>query len=169
MRLSPVSAAVIYSHDNSGRIDESVRKVNRVLPSQATVLSVVARLTDCKQSVEEHFSIKLSDCEEPQFLCYRVGDFFVAHQDGNTGLLRLDSDRTRRISVSIFLNQESDVDVPYAYRGGSLVFSDWGLNRKVPVKAEAGTLLAFRSEVTHEVLPVTQGERYSIVTWYGSR
>jgi SM-20-related protein len=169
MRLSPVSAAVIYSHDNSGRIDESVRKVSRVLPSQATVLSVVARLIDCKQRVEEHFSIKLSDCEEPQFLCYRVGDFFVAHQDGNTGLLRLDSDRTRRISVSIFLNQESDVDVPYAYRGGSLVFSDWGLNRKVPVKAEAGTLLAFRSEVTHEVLPVTQGERYSIVTWYGSR
>lgn len=169
MRLSPVSAAVTYSHDNSGRIDESVRKVSRVLPSQATVLSVVARLNDCKQTVEEHFSIKLSDCEEPQFLCYRVGDFFVAHQDGNTGLLRLDSDRTRRISVSIFLNQESDVDVPYAYRGGSLVFFDWGLNRKVPVKAEAGTLLAFRSEVTHEVLPVTQGERYSIVTWYGSR
>ena len=31
---------------------------------------------------------------------------------------------------------------------------------------EPGTLVAFRSETTHEVTPVTHGERFSIASWY---
>ena len=60
------------------------------------------RLTAYREKIEEYFKVSLSGCEDPQFLRYRVGDFFVAHQDGNTGLVRLDTDRSRRISVSIF-------------------------------------------------------------------
>jgi predicted 2-oxoglutarate/Fe(II)-dependent dioxygenase YbiX len=96
-----------------------------------------------------------------------VGDFFVAHQDGNTGLLRLDSDQSRRISVSIFLNRESEVPETESYCGGSLVFHDWRNRKQYRLIAEAGTLVAFRSETTHEVIAVTSGERYSIVSWYG--
>ena len=29
-----------------------------------------------------------------------------------------------------------------------------------------GTLVCFRAETTHEVLPVTHGERFTIVSWY---
>jgi SM-20-related protein len=29
-----------------------------------------------------------------------------------------------------------------------------------------GTLVAFRADTTHEVVPVTYGERYTIVTWF---
>ncbi|MCA1578026.1 MAG: 2OG-Fe(II) oxygenase [Acidobacteria bacterium] len=31
---------------------------------------------------------------------------------------------------------------------------------------ERGTLIAFRAETTHEVTPVTHGERYSMVSWF---
>jgi SM-20-related protein len=31
---------------------------------------------------------------------------------------------------------------------------------------EAGLLIAFRSEMLHEVEPVTSGERVTIVSWY---
>jgi predicted 2-oxoglutarate/Fe(II)-dependent dioxygenase YbiX len=31
---------------------------------------------------------------------------------------------------------------------------------------EPGMLIAFRAETTHEITPVTHGERYSIVSWY---
>ena len=54
--------------------------------------------------------------------------------------------------------------------GGSLVFTEWragrtmGQYRLIP---EQGMLVAFPSELTHEVMPVTYGERYSIVSWYG--
>jgi predicted 2-oxoglutarate/Fe(II)-dependent dioxygenase YbiX len=38
--------------------------------------------------------------------------------------------------------------------------------RRVELEAEPGTLVAFRSETTHEVTPVTHGERYTIASWY---
>ena len=37
---------------------------------------------------------------------------------------------------------------------------------RAPVLPAPGTLVAFRAETTHEVTPVTRGERYAIVSWY---
>jgi len=165
-RLSS-SPALTYAKDNLGSVDERVRKVARLLPSPETVEYVVRRLTAYREKIEEYFKVSLSSCEDPQFLRYRVGDFFVAHQDGNTGLIRLDTDRSRRISVSVFLNHQTERPEPNAYCGGSLVFSDWRRGAERRLAGEAGTLVAFRSELTHEVIPVTDGERYSIVSWYG--
>ena len=137
------------------------------MPARETLEHVTRRLIDYRQKVGKHFGISLSGCEEPQFLRYRVGDFFVAHQDGNTGLLRLDTDRSRRISISIFLNRQSETPETDSYCGGSLVFSDWRAGREFHLDGETGTLVAFRAETTHEVLPVTHGDRYAIVSWYG--
>lgn len=33
-------------------------------------------------------------------------------------------------------------------------------------RSEAGTLVAFRAETTHEVTPVTHSEGYSIINWH---
>jgi SM-20-related protein len=167
MRRSPSAPAVTYGQGGPGSINERVRKVESLMPSKETVEHVTRRLIDNRPKVGAHFGISLSSCEEPQFLRYRVGDFFVAHQDGNTGLVRLDTDRSRRISISIFLNREADAPEVDAYCGGSLVFSDWRYDKEFRLTGETGTLVAFRSETTHEVVPVTHGERYSIVSWYG--
>jgi len=156
-------AATIYGTASSGTIDEMVRRTVRVKPSQETVALIIQKLLACKDAVEKHFDVSLNECEEPQFLRYRVGDFFVAHQDGNTGLMLLDSER-RRISTVIFLSREAESPESDAYCGGSLVFSD--LRNRFQMPAEPGTLVAFRSETTHEVTPVTHGERYSIASWY---
>lgn len=166
LRRSSSSPALTYAKDNLGSVDERVRKVARLMPSPEIVEYVVRRLTAYRERIEEYFKVSLSSCEDPQFLRYRVGDFFVAHQDGNTGLIRLDTDGSRRISVSIFLNHQSERPEPNAYCGGSLVFSDWRSGAECRLACEAGTLVAFRSELTHEVIPVTDGERYSIVSWY---
>lgn len=167
MRRSPAGAAVTYGQGASSSVNERVRKVERLMPSRKTVEHVTQRLMEYREKAGEHFEILLSVCEEPQFLRYRVGDFFVAHQDGNTGLVRLDTDRSRRISISIFLNRQSESPEEDAYCGGSLVFSDWRAGKEFRLDGEAGTLVAFRSETTHEVIPVTHGERYAIVSWYG--
>ena len=167
MRRSPASPAVTYGQGGPGSVNERVRKVESLMPSKETVQHVSRRLMDYREAVAEHFGISLSGCEEPQFLRYRVGDFFVAHQDGNTGLLLLDTDRSRRISISIFLNRQSETPETDCYCGGSLVFSDWRYDKEFRLTGETGTLVAFRSETTHEVIPVTHGERYSIVSWYG--
>lgn len=167
IRNSPANPAETYGQESSGVVNDRVRRVARVRPSAKTVELIAQRLMDYRWKVAEHFKVELTSCEEPQFLRYRPGDFFVAHQDGNTGLVSLGSDVLRRVSVSIFLNRQSDTSESDSYGGGSLIFSDWRLDRKFELAGEAGTLVAFRSEITHEVVPVTHGERYSIVSWYG--
>lgn len=163
LRAAAGDAATVYTSASSGTIDEMVRRTVRVKPSQETVDLIIQKLLACKVAVEKHFAVTLNECEEPQFLRYRVGDFFVAHQDGNTGLMLLDSEK-RRISTVIFLSRESESPEPDAFCGGSLMFSN--LRNSFRMTAEPGMLVAFRSETTHEVTPVTHGERYSIASWY---
>jgi len=164
LKIAPGSAATVYGSTVSGTVLESTRKTFRVKPSNETVALVVQKLLGLKDAIEKHFGVVLKECEEPQFLRYREGDFFVAHQDGNTGMLRLDTEN-RLISTVIFLNRESESPEAGDYCGGSLVFSDL-FRARFRVSSEPGTLLAFRSETTHEVTPVTHGERYSIASWY---
>jgi len=163
MKAAGGGAATVYGSTVSGTIDESVRRTFRVKPSNETVALVIQKLLVLKGAIEKHFDVVLKECEEPQFLRYREGDFFVAHQDGNTGLLRLDTEQ-RLISTVIFLSRECESPEAGAYAGGSLVLSN--LRERFRVAAEPGMLVAFRSETTHEVTPVTHGERYSIASWY---
>jgi len=171
MRSARSGPATVYMGVASGAVDERVRKATRIVPSPETTEFVRRLLLERKGAVEEHFQISLSDCEDPQFLRYSVGDFFVTHQDGNTGLLQFDRERVRRVSVIIFLSSQSEAPEPGTYSGGSLVFYGWGLgagreDRCLSLGGESGTLVAFRPETTHEVTPVTHGERYSIACWY---
>jgi len=163
MKAAAGAAATVYGSTVSGTIDETVRRTFRVRPSNEIVALVTRRLLSCREAVEKYFAVSLKECEDPQFLRYREGDFFVAHQDGNTGLLRLDTEQ-RLVSTVIFLNRESESPEAGDYCGGSLVFSN--LRERFRMPAEPGTLVAFRSETTHEVTPVTRGERYSIASWY---
>jgi SM-20-related protein len=158
MRVAESVAATVYSDTASGVVDSRVRRTTRVVPSTETREFVLASLLAHRAAVEEHFLVRLSDCKEPQFLRYGVGDFFVAYKDGNTGMMRSEREMSRRVSVSILLSRQSERPERGAYCGGSLVFHRWG--------GEAGTLVGFRPETTREVIPVTHGERYSIACWY---
>jgi predicted 2-oxoglutarate/Fe(II)-dependent dioxygenase YbiX len=163
-------SSVVYGSSQSGVVDETMRKSLRLTPANETVELIVGRLLACMDDVAKHFGVKLGECEDPQFLRYEKGAFFVAHQDGNTGMLRLDTER-RQVSTVIFLSREAESpnEGPNVYCGGSLVFTNLRAAPERPkfhMRAEPGTLIAFRSETTHEVTPVTHGERYSIVSWY---
>ena len=158
-------SSVVYGSSESGVVNETTRKSLRLTPSIETVELIVERLLACMDGIAKYFGVEVGECEDPQFLRYQTGDFFVAHQDGNTGLLRLDTER-RLVSTVIFLSRESDSPREGVYCGGSLVFTNLRTPTKFCMPAEPGTLIAFRSETTHEVTPVTDGERYSIVSWY---
>lgn len=134
----------------------SARKATRIEVSGAARAPVVELLGGLLPRIEAHFGRPLDAFEEPQFLRYGTGDYFVAHQDGNTPLIH-DESRLRKVSVVIFLS------APASYDGGALV-----LHAEPPVTLTppAGTLVAFPSETTHEVLPITRGERLSVVSWY---
>jgi SM-20-related protein len=167
LRAADGDAATVYGTGNAGAVETGVRCTTRLAPSAATRGLVLQKLHEQQRAVEEYFSVTLSACEEPQFLRYRQGDFFVAHQDGNTPLLR-HSSQARTISVVVFLSSHSEAPSPGTYGGGSLVFHGAypDLGERLPLAPEPGTLVAFRAETTHEVTPVTHGERYTIASWY---
>ena len=165
VRASQGRPATIYGRGDSGAVDARVRRTTRLSPP-AEVEELVRRLLLSRMSAaEEHFGMGLEELEEPQFLRYEAGDYFVAHQDGNTGMLRSEQEE-RKVSVVLFLNSQSETPGPNAYGGGSLLFHPRGASEPFRLTAEAGTLVAFRAETTHEVEPVTHGERFTIASWY---
>jgi SM-20-related protein len=150
-----------------GNVRTQVRRATRIAAAPAGCEHVKARLIEAKPALERHFGLTLGECEAPQFLRYEAGDFFVPHQDGNTPLIHDDS-RFRKISVVIFLSRHSQEPAPDTYGGGSLVLHGpySGPELRVPLAPPPGTLVAFRAETTHEVTPVTHGERFTIATWF---
>jgi PKHD-type hydroxylase len=64
----------------------------------------------------------------------------------------------RKLSISIQLTNPED------YEGGELKLYDGEEEGTVMDKAQ-GTLILFPSYVLHEVMPITKGERNSLVTW----
>jgi SM-20-related protein len=168
LRASGGAAATVYDRDAPGSVDERMRRTSRLKPSHETVEFVRRRLDERIPALEEHFRVTLAECEEPQFLRYDVGGFFVAHQDGGTGLIRSERE-LRKVSVVVFLNRQTDDDEPGTYRGGPLVLHAYLMSsedERLPLACEPGTLAAFRASTTHEVLPVTGGERYTIACWF---
>ena len=165
LRCASGAAATVYGRSDSGAVDERTRRTTRLAASARTDELVRRFLNERMSAVEEHFGLSLERLEEPQFLRYEAGDFFVAHQDGNTGMLRSERE-SRRVSAVIFLNQQTDSPADGAYCGGALVFHPRGAREPVRFEGEPGTLVAFRAETTHEVEPVTDGVRLSIASWY---
>ena len=63
----------------------------------------------------------------------------------------------RKLSISIQLTN------PDEYEGGELYLYDG--DKGISMDKTQGTLIIFPSYVLHEVMPVTKGERNSLVTW----
>jgi SM-20-related protein len=168
---SPTTPAPVYIEGSADLVHENVRRTTSLHPSAETISQIHKRLLQLKSSLEDHFDMKLVDCEQPQFLRYRKGDFFVRHQDGNTDQLEFDHLRIRRISIVVFLNDSSAEPEAEKFCGGSLNFY---ANDDVPaaessvfsLQGETGLLVAFAADTIHEVIPVAGGERFTIISWF---
>jgi PKHD-type hydroxylase len=65
----------------------------------------------------------------------------------------------RKLSISIQLTN------PEEYEGGELKLYDADDKEATVMDKTQGTLIIFPSYVLHEVMPITKGERNSLVTW----
>ncbi len=82
-------------------------------------------------------------------LRYETGQFYTEHTDSFTQMPRV-------LSCSIALNDD--------YEGGEFAFFGGEIKYKIP----KGSALLFPSNFMypHQIMPVTSGTRYSIVTWF---
>ena len=158
----PAKPAKIHSvKDNVVRLDESTRSTRLLSPPEEIRNDVQNSLTRLLPQLEAHFDEELSAVERPQLLRYEVGDRFRKHRDS-----RSEKDgstpSTRRVSLVVSLSDAAE------YSGGGFVIfpDDMALHgRGFDVRIPAGSLLAFRADLQHEVTEVTAGERFSAVSW----
>lgn len=170
-RHVPTTQAPVYIEGSSELVHETVRRTTSFHPDDDWFTSIHNRLLQQKPFLEEYFGMRLTDCERPQFLHYREGDFFVRHQDGNTEQLEFDHLKIRRISTVVFLNGYSEEVTLESFAGGELNFFDQDHESGTEpllfsLKGEAGLLVAFTADTIHEVRPVVRGERFTIISWF---
>ena len=145
-----------------GGVDESARNCQRILIS---VPSVIGQNSGKRSFIDQQlfFSVEkiinkynrefptcLIDRDSGyELLRYETGQFYKQHVDSFAG-------EPRAVSCSLSLND--------CYDGGEFAFS----NRELLIKLPKGSALVFPSNFMypHEVLPVTRGTRYAIVTWF---
>lgn len=94
----------------------------------------------------------MCDIEEDSgydLLKYKTGGFYSQHKD-------FFKERPRAVSCSFALND--------GYEGGEFAFFD----RELVYNLKKGSCIMFPSNFMypHEIMPVTSGTRYSIVTWF---
>ncbi len=164
-------AATVRGADRSYAVDQQSRRTNWAEVSEETSSLVSERLMALRNEVAELFGIEVSGVQPPQFLRYREGDFFAAHQDRGSDRKGAEFAQQREVSTVIFLNDETSEVRRDTYEGGALTLFgllDSGDDRNVglPVTGEAGALIGFPSEMLHEVTPITRGERFTVVSWF---
>jgi Rps23 Pro-64 3,4-dihydroxylase Tpa1-like proline 4-hydroxylase len=144
-----------------GGINDSIRKVNIVKIDDPVVMY---KNFDTRQKLSFEmtesifFAIQKYKQIAPAMLAesnsgydllrYQEGDFYTEHTDSF-------SVHPRHVSCSFHLND--------VYEGGEFSF----FNRELKFKPKKGSLIMFPSNFMfpHEILPVTKGTRYSIITW----
>jgi len=171
MARAPVQPASILNDESQLLVDLAERKTDVAMVTQETRELVTFKLKSVLPALSDHFKVGLAGCEPASFLIYRQGAFFRRHSDSNHRMEAPAKFRERKVSVSIFLNSESKLDLETTYSGGALAFS--GARRAeghdkpgLSLKGEEGVLIGFDSSWLHEVQPVQRGVRYSIVTWF---
>lgn len=165
-----VSAAVVNDKDLSF-VNEGYRKTKIAKIPKAIRLNIYNQLLELKPTLEKHFDVSLSGSEKPEVLVYRDGDFFRIHKDQDDQPNSKTRTSNRQISTIIFLNKQSKEPQENCYCGGSLnlygIIKQPGWEDKgFPLGGSPGLLIAFRSNILHEVTPVTYGERFTMVNWF---
>jgi SM-20-related protein len=129
------------------------------------------RLKSVLPAAAKHYAVELTNYESPQIVRYPAGGFYRPHIDScwvNSGPT---TPSVRKISCVVFLNGSGRSTDNASFVGGSLAFFKLAEdpsedNCKTLLYPALGLLVAFRSNVYHEVLPVMAGERFSLVTWF---
>ncbi|OEJ36536.1 2OG-Fe(II) oxygenase [Streptomyces agglomeratus] len=159
------------------RVDPRVRRTSSVQVPQAVSDRVRLCFEGLRGRLEERFSLPLGGCETPQFLRYERGDRFVPHADVSTSRAHLSP--RRRVTAVLHVAQAATAPGtgPVGRRErtmaahGNLTFFDtsptvtWQTCRS-KVTFPPGSVIAFPSEVVHEVPPVRVGPRLTVVTWF---
>ncbi len=169
---NPLCDAILHEFKNSdewedtvlgvGVVNKEIRNCQTVVISYPHIIKknkkirakldkyIFASVAECIQKYNKKFSYcNIEEDSGYELLKYPEGCFYIQHVDSFKA-------RPRAVSCSLMLNDD--------FEGGEFAFFD----RKLKYKLGKGDAIMFPSNFMypHEVMPVTQGTRYSIITWF---
>ena len=155
--------AAVGSNGGSPRDDPRIRKtsVYFVPPSEKKNKANEIAWSCLKEANKRFFHYDLTYFQSIQFAKYSEGQFYDWHIDAYP---EKEPNKTRKLSLSFILTD------PNTYEGGELQFYNGGMlfdndeQVKKDLKAQ-GTVVVFDSRDWHQVKPVINGTRHSIVCW----
>lgn len=151
-------------------VDKRFRCARWLDLSEDLLKEVETPLSTLVPPLAETFKVSLSSYQRPHLIRYGIGDFHGIHADSV-----VDEKAKRRpaseVSCIIFLNSCAGANTKDGFSGGELAF--YCLTDRPTLKdyrmllnPERGRMVAFQSQIYHEVLPVSRGERYTLATWF---
>jgi predicted 2-oxoglutarate/Fe(II)-dependent dioxygenase YbiX len=146
----------------SGQVEQKIRNAETIVISYPHVIEknpIVRQKLDKYLFASAGFVIKkynekfpLAKIEEDsgyELLRYKEGQFYTEHTDSFKA-------RPRAVSCSFALNDD--------YEGGEWAF--FGREKVIKVPKGAAVLFPSNFMYPHEIMPITKGTRYSIITWF---
>lgn len=141
------------------------RKTSEVLVPTEFRAQLGAALIAQLPFLNKAFKRQASTIQMMQVLRYDVGDYFRPHRDWGPELEGVTY--RRLISFVIFINTPDDPQLSYS--GGELVFhlpQPNGSTLGLAIQPEPGLLIAFDTDLLHEVRPLLTGVRLSVAGWF---
>ena len=156
---------ILTGKGDSGSVKHDLRNVHIQGTELEWLNAMLIGYTRIANNHNFDYDISDHDKERVQFSKYDVGMYFNNHMDFSCD--RSSIANTRKLSVTVQLSDEND------YEGGDLLLDyadmeDWSWeadSNKLVCPREQGTVIVFDSRWVHQVQPVTQGTRYSLVKW----
>ena len=161
-RGAPEAAEVL---DRTIELQEDVRRSSHIEVDAATLDHLERTLDGQQKRIEQFFGLRLPSREGVSLLRYTAGGFFKPHRDHGYVDSWPDAAR-RRVSLVLFLCSSREIDAHGTFSGGALRlhYEDAQASSR-DIHPRAGTLVAFLSTTLHEVLPVHDGIRDTVVDW----
>jgi len=145
----------------NGLIDKSIRNCSKIPISMENVIDknfdnrkyldniLFVAVNDIVTKSKDIFSTCNMEMDTGyEILRYKTGEYYIQHTDSY-------AKEPRELACSIQLNDN--------YDGGEFAFFD----REIMIRSKPGSAIVFPSNFMfpHEIMPVTMGTRYSIITW----
>lgn len=148
-------------------VDRNVRRANWAAISSSLLRDLTPIFNSALMKFSQYFGIQLTRFQEPHLIRYLQGDFHGPHVDS---FADSHDPYQAKITCLVFLNTQGG-QMCDSFEGGYLVVHELSphvhaTTRRRIVNPGKGKMVAFRSSLCHQVLPVTKGERFTLATWY---
>lgn len=162
-------------------VDESIRKTVVHKLSNLHVKMYEDNFKTFQAEIERFFSLALTTSTTLQALEYTKGSFYIKHADDSNELVDKNGKTVgfvqvaplRKLTTVLFTTSHNKhSNEAYSFSGGELVFNYLfdSEGNQVKIYPHAGDMVVFLSNplYSHEVLPVSDGYRLTLVQWHNA-